>query len=509
MGASTHLLGIDQGSSGSRAAVMDRHGRMLGYGYRPLPQLLPQTGWVEQDPHVLAQGVSEAITEALSTANCAPTDIMACGMACQRNTDFVWDADTNQPVANAISWQDLRTEPMLAELEQWSQAGERRQRLGYFPGTYSSALHLSWRLRHDPAVIAAAQSGCLRLGFSGNWLLTALGKPNGYKMDYSLVQQMGLYDFRAGQYWSAWLDILNIPAEVLPDIVPTVHHYGDIRIVGPNGDDAWVPVLAMIGNEQAALFGHQCYHRGDAECSHGTASFVDVVAGNSAPEHRKLNVYHAWSFPGDQCDQPEHTYCLEADTTVSGAALRWMRDHLGLFDAFDQVDSLAASVPSSGGVVFVPAFTGLNVPYNDPTARATILGMTLGSDRAHLVRAFLESLGYQIRGILDTIADETGLTVERISTGGGIAASDVACQIQADLTGIPTIRPSFTELAARAATLLAGIGAGTWTDLDALPPLPGKSTVFEPAVSVDQRDAGYDQWQRAVEKARGWVGSDR
>jgi glycerol kinase len=509
MSVPTYLLGIDQGSSGSRAVIMDQEGQMLGYGYRSLPHLFPQTGWVELDPLALAQGVSEAITDALAAANCAPTDILACGMACQRNTDFVWDANTNRPVANAISWQDLRTAPMLAELEQWAYAADRRQRLGYFPGTYSSALHLSWRLRNDPAVIAAARTGNLRLGFSGNWLITALGKPSGYKMDYSLVQQMGLYDFRAEKYWTLWLDVLNIPGDILPKVVPTVHHYGDIRITGPAGDEAWVPVLAMIGNEQAALFGHQCYHRGDAECSHGTASFVDVVAGHTAPEQEKLNVYYAWSFPTDTYDCPQHTYCLEADTTVSGAALRWMKDQLRLFDAFDQVDQLAASVSNADGVVFVPAFTGLNVPYNDPTARGTILGLTLGSNRAHVVRAFLESLGYQIRGILDTISDETGMSVERMSTGGGIAASDVACQIQADLTGIPTIRPAFTELAARAATLLAGMGANIWTNFDSLPPLPGQSTTFEPSISSDQREAGYAQWQRAVQKAQGWIDDRR
>jgi glycerol kinase len=529
----TFLLGIDQGSSGSRAVIMDPAGQIRGYGYRPLARLHPRPDWVEQDPHALSTGVAEAITAALTNARCRPAEIAACGLAVQRNTDFVWDARTGRPLANGISWQDLRTVPMLAELEQWPHAADRRRRLGYFPGPYSSALHLGWRMRHDEAVREAARAGQLRLGFSGNWILTALGRPAGYWMDYSLVQQMGLYDFRAGQYWAEWLDLLQIPADCLPGVVPTVHHFGDIRLTAANGESAEVPVLAMIGNEQAALFGHQCYHPGDAECSHGTASFVDVVTGHTAPEQEKLNVYYAWSFLRNQetnhvtlntqnsklktqnsklktqNSKLEHTYCLEADTTVSGAALRWMKEQARLFDDYAEVGPLAASVADSGGVVFVPAFTGLNVPHNDPTARGAIFGLTLGSSRAHIIRAFLESLGYQIRGILDTITAETGLPIERMSTGGGIAASDEACQIQADLTGIPTVRPAFTELAARAAALLAGMGLGLWPSPQDLPPLPGVPTIFEPRLPASEREAGYARWLDAVARAGHWGSADR
>jgi glycerol kinase len=220
--------------------------------------------------------------------------------------------------------------------------------------------------------------------------------------------------------------------------------------------------------------------------------------GEAAPVQERLNVYFAWHLG----DHP--TYCLEADTTVSGAAVRWMKENARLFDRDDEVGPLATSVPDSAGVVFVPAFTGLNVPYNDRTARGTILGLTLSSTRAHIVRAFLESLGYQMRTILETITAETGLSVEHLSLGGGIAKSDEACQIQADLIGIPLIRPAFIETAARAAALLAGLGAGFWPDLANLPPLPGEQTVFAPRLAADQRDLGYHRWQQAVKRAQGW-----
>ncbi len=498
------ILAIDQGTSGSRALVMDRTGRVLGYGYCALPRLYPQPGWVEQDPDTLSAGVAQAITAAIAEAGCQPSDLAACGIAGQRNTDFVWDAVTGRPLAKAITWQDLRTTALVEEMSDWPRAGEWRHRLGYFPGPYSSAMHLAWRMRHQPAVAEAARTGRLRIGFSANWLLTNLGRPAGHYLDYGLVQQMGLFDFRRGQYWREWMEALAVPPNALPWPVPTVYEFGDLQVTGPDGSTANVPVLAVIGNEQAALLGHDCRHPGDAECSHGTASFVDVVMGGTAPVQEKLNVYYAWSLPG-QNGQPVHTYCLEADTTVTGAAIRWMREQARLFDRDEEVGPLAASVPDSGGVVFVPAFTGLNVPYNDSSARGAILGLTLGSSRGHIVRAFLESLGFQVRAILETIHAETGLQVARLSMGGGITRSDEACQIQADLLGIPVVRPAFTENAARAAALLAGLGLGWWAGLDDLPPLPGPATVFEPRMSAAQRDEAYTRWQEAVSRTRHWM----
>ncbi|MDH4135460.1 MAG: FGGY family carbohydrate kinase [Anaerolineae bacterium] len=493
-----YLLGIDQGSSGSRALILDREGQVRGYGYRPLESIYPHPGWVEHDPASVVAGVAEAVTEAIERASCRPSDIVGCGIACQRNTDFVWDAQTGHPVANAISWQDLRTLPILTELTAWPLADQCRRRLGYAPGPYSSALHLAWRMRHDSTVMDAAKAGRLRLGLSAAWLLTAMGNPSGHQMDYSLVQAMGLYDFRAQRYWDEWLDFLKVPRDSLPMAAPTIHDFGTLGVTAPNGTTANVPVTAMIGNEQAGLFGHDCRNPGDAECTHGTASFVDVFMGSHAPDQDKINVYFAWHLG----DAP--TYCLEADTTVSGAVIRWMREEAQLFDHDDEVGQLAASVPDSAGVVFVPAFTGLNVPYNDRNARGTILGLTLGSSRAHIARAFLESLGYQVRAILDTIYAETGLRVERLHLGGGICTSDEACQIMADQLGIPTARPTFTETAARAAALLAGLGVGIWTDVSDLPPLPGGFTLFESSLSAEQREANYARWKRAVDCVRSW-----
>ena len=493
-----YLLGIDQGTSGSKAIVLDKEGNVAGYGYRPLERIYPRPGQVEQDPQAVAQGVAEAITEAVGQAGCRPDEIAACGITSQRNTEFAWDKRDSRALNNAITWQDLRTISILEELEKWPLASEARSRLGYPPGTYMTAVHLAWRLRHQEEIRKAAESGTLRLGLSAAWLLIALGRPSGHCMDSSLVQAMGLYDFRANRYWPEWLDWVGIGEEPLPQAIPTISDFGVLSIAAPDGRTAEVPVRAMIGDQQSALFGHGCRQPGDAECTHGTASYVKVFLGDRAPQQEKINVYYAWDL-GDQ-----QTYCLEAPTTVTGAAIRWMRDNARLFDRYEEMDTLAASVPDTGGVVFVPAFTGLDVPYNNPSARATILGLTLGHDRGHIARAFFESIGYQIRAILETISSDTDLQVKSLLVGGGVSASDQACQIQADLLGMPVLRNSFTETTAWAAGLLAGLGAGIWSSPHELPALPGSHTNFEPAMKNEKRDEGFHRWQRAISLVTEW-----
>jgi glycerol kinase len=494
------FLGIDQGTSGSRALVLDDEGAVRGYGYRPLERLYPQPGWVEQDVYAVVAGTRASIAEALEQAGCAPTELGACGIACQRNTDFVWDRRDGAPLANAITWQDLRTEALMPAVNAWRSEGEYRRRLGRDPGTFSSALHLAWRMKNQQAFAQAARDGYLQIGFSASWLLAAMGKPAANLLDYSLVQAMGLYDFRRGDYWDEWLEFLGLTRTGLPRAAPSVHEYGVMTIEDRQGRRAEVPLLAMLGDQQGALFGYDCRQPGQGECTHGTASFVDVCLGSSAPEQEHLNVYYAWVLG----DQP--TYCVEADTTVTGAALRWLREGARLLDRDDEIGPLAARVPDSGGVFFVPAFTGLNVPYHDSRARGALFGLTLGANRAHIARAFLESIGFQIRAILDVVRRDLGVSVDRLHVGGGLSASDLACQIQADLIGVPVIRPEFTQTTARAAALLAGLGAGAWNDVADLPALPGERTVFEPGIEQAQRQARIAQWEQAVTATQHFTG---
>jgi len=488
------LLGVDQGTSGSRALVLDDQGAVRGYGYRPLARLYPAADRVEQDPLAVAAGVREAIAEALERAGISAADLAACGIASQRGTDFVWDARTGLPLANAITWQDLRTQPLERELRGWEHVGECRARLGEWPGPWSAALHLRWRMANDPVIVRAAREGRLRAGLSALWVLNALGRADGHRADVSLAQSMTLYDFRAREYWADWLAYLDVPRAALPDVTGTVDDFGWLEF-----DATRVPVRAMIADQQAALFGYDCRTIGDAECTHGTASFLDVCLGEAAPVLDTIKVYLAWLLD----NRP--TYCLEADTTVTGAAVRWLREGARIIDRDEDVGELAGSVSDAGGVMFVPAFTGLNVPYDVREARGSLLGLTLGHSRAHIARALLDSIGFQLHAILEEIHASTGVAVSQLKVGGGLSASDTACAIQADWLGIPVLRSSFRETTARAAALLAGIGAGFWAGEGDLPPLPGQVEVFEPRLDATRRAEGHAEWGRAVDMVRTWA----
>lgn len=494
----SYLLGVDQGTSGSKAVLLDKEGQVCGYGYRGLSRIYPRPGWVEQDPAKVAQGVAEAITEAVGQAQIHPNEIAAIGLTSQRNTNFVWDRRNGRSLANAITWQDSRNLSILDELQGWPQAHETRYRLGYPPGTYMGSLHLAWRMRNETAVIEAARAGNLQIGQSTAWLIQALGKPSSHCMDSSMVQALGLYDFRANAYWQDWLDWLNVPIDALATAVPTTHDYGTITVTAPDGATAAVPVLAMIGDQQAALFGHTNRQPGCAECTHGTASYIKVFLGPHAPQQEKINVYYAWNLGQGQ------TYCLEAATSVTGAAIRWMRDNGRFFASYDEMNEAAASVTDGGGLVYVPAFTGLEVPHFEPNARGTIFGLTLGHHRGHIVRAFFESIGFQIRAILETVEAEANVTVSELLVGGGVSASDLACQVQADLLGLPILRPTFAQTTAWAAGLLAGLGANVWASQADLPSLPGQHTRFEPLMDETTRDTGYGRWQKAISLVRQW-----
>ncbi|HEU4324109.1 MAG TPA: FGGY family carbohydrate kinase [Roseiflexaceae bacterium] len=496
----TYVLGIDQGSSGSRAMLLDGAGAVVGYGYSPVARLYPRPGWVEQEPAAIAASVRGAVAKALEQARIAPDKVAACGITSQRDTVFAWDAASGAPIGNAITWQDLRTTALVAETAAWRHADERRVRLGHFPGAYSSAMHIVWRMRHDPAFAHAAAEGRLRLSLSAGWIVQALGKVHDHALDFSLMQGMAVLDFRRKRLWDEWVDYLELPRAALPRPAPTLHDYGALLLEDGRGRRAAVPVCAMISDQQAALFGYDCRQVGQAACTHGTASFVNVCAGGHAPPPSRAKTYLAWELDGAP------TYSLEADTTVTGAVIRWMQEQMGWLSAPADLGPLALSVPDAAGVAFVPAFTGLGVPSEDRTARGTILGMTLDTGPAHLARAFLESIGYQLRDILDAIAADTGLLIDQLHVGGGISASDAACQIQADVLGLPVVRTQNAETSARAAALLAGLGAGLWPDAAALPRLGGEEHVFEPKQSPEQRAEGLGHWRRAAERARGWAG---
>jgi glycerol kinase len=497
-----YFLGIDQGSSGSRAMLLDAEGQVRGYGYQPVDRLYPRPGWVEQDPRAIAESVRVAVTAALAQSGCAAGEVAACGITSQRDTVFAWDDKTGEPIGNAITWQDLRTVDLVAEVGRWQHAGERRARLGQFPGPYCSAMHMAWRMRHDQAFRQAAHTGQLRCSLAAGWIVQALGREHDHALDYSLMEAMTVFDFRRKQLWDEWIDYLDIPRAALPRPVPTLHTYGELAIEDARGGRASVPVLAMIADQQAALFGYDCRTPGDAACTHGTGSYVNAVAGAAAPAiapDAMAKIYLAWSLEGVD------TYAIEADTTVTGAVVRWMQEQMGWLRRPADLDALALSVPDSAGVVFVPAFIGLGMPYEDRSARGTLLGMTLDTTPAHIARAFLEALGCLVYEMLEVIRRETGVIVNALHVGGGLSSSDAACQAQADVLGLPVIRVQNAETTVRAAALLAGLGAGAWPGVAALPRLPGSEMVFEPQRDAEVRAEGLAAWAKAIERARHWA----
>ena len=488
------VLGIDKGGSGSRAALLDETGRVCGYGYRPMARLYPRPGWVEQRPAAVARSVREAVDEAIARAGCDPAQIMACGVTSQRDTVFAWDRRSGRAIGNAITWQDLRTAPLVEEAGRWEHAAERRARLGQFPGAYCAAMHMAWRMRHDTPFRQAAESGRLAVSLSAGWVVQALGRPAEHALDYSLLQAMTVFDPRRRALWDEWVDFLGLPRAALPAARPTLYPFGELYV----GQRA-IPVTAMITDQQAALFGYDCHTRGEAAATHGTASFVNVVAGPEAPPQGICKTYLAWELAG----QPAYT--LEADMTVTGAAVRWLTQ-MRLIRRASELDALAAAQPSSDGVVFVPAFTGLGVPSEDRGARGSLLGMTLGTTPGHLARAFMESIGCQLRDILDTMEHEGAMTIRELRVGGGLSNSDLACQVQADVGGVRIVRAPDTETSVRAAALLAGLGAGLWPSLAALPRLlNGRERAFEPRMRPGERAEILGRWQRGVERASGWV----
>jgi glycerol kinase len=493
--SSGYILAVDQGGSGSRAAIYAADGRMVGWGYRSVRRLTPRIGWVEQSPTAVAQSVRAAIAAALQQAGLQAGQLRAAGITSQRDTTFAWDVRSGRPIGTAITWQDLRTIPLVEQLAAHPLGGQRRQRLGQWPGPYAAAMHMAWRMEHDAAFRRAAERGYLRVSLAAGWLLQALGRPAGHWLDDSLLQAMTVYDPRRRELWHEWIAALSLPAAALPAARPTTTHFGDLLI-----DGHAVPVTALITDQQSALFGFDCRAAGDAAVTHGTASFVNLVVGPQAPPQQQCKTYLGWQLDGLP------TYVFEADMTLTGGALQWLQQ-IGVLRRAQDFDRIAGSVADSGEAVFVPALAGLAVPREDRTARAGLLNVTTSTQRGHILRAFAESIGCQLHEILQTMRSEGAPLPQQPAVGGGLSRSDVVCQAQADIAGISLIRYADTETTVRGAALLAGLGAGIWPSVAALPRLSTVgATVFTPQLAADARAAVLARWDEACRRVRSFDG---
>jgi glycerol kinase len=483
--AFSHVLAIDEGGTGVRAYVFDRDGRRAGAAYAEIDLACPRPGWVEHDPETIWERTVGVTRSALAEAGVGAGRIAGLGVANQRSSVVAWDAASGRAVYPAIGWQDLRTAERCAELA----------RRGYSISPLQSATKLAWILDTVPDARVCAAAGRLRFGTIDTWLTWRLSAGAAYVTDASNASCTGLYDFVANGWDEALLDTLGLPAASFPAIVPTSAVVGT---TSPGLLGAAVPLAARSGDQQAAMFGQLRLEPGMTKITYGTAAMMDLNVGPAL----RLSPHGAFPFVlwqlGDRL-----TYCLEGSAFTAGAAVQWLRDGLGVIDTLADAETLAASVPDTGGAWCVPAFQGLGTPYLDLAARALIGGLSRATGRAHVARAVLEGVALRCCEVLETLRADAGvLPIDVLRVDGGAARNDFLMQCQADVTGVPVERPQVLDAASLGAAYLAGLATGFWHDVTELAGVWRLDRVFEPRIGADERAARFARWRRLVEHAR-------
>ncbi len=491
-----HVLALDQGTTSSRAIVFDAAGSVVAMAQREFRQIFPRPGWVEHDPIEIWESQLAVAREALAGAGLAAGEIAALGITNQRETTVVWDRATGKPIANAIVWQDRRTAEACAGLKRAGHEELFRTRTGLVLDPYFSGTKLAWLLDHVPGAREGAEAGRLAFGTVDSWLLWNLTGGGLHATDVTNASRTLLWDLHSGE-WSAELAaILDVPLGMLPEVRASSEVYGE-TLSGLFG--APIPIAGVAGDQQAALFGQACLSPGMVKTTYGTGCFLLMNTGDrpvrSAAE---LLTTPAWRL-GSRTE-----YALEGSVFVAGAVVQWLRDGLGFFTSAAEVEALAASVPDSGGVVVVPAFAGLGAPHWDPYARGALLGITRGTTAGHLARAALEGIAFQVADVLAAMAADSGVPVAELRVDGGAAANDLLMQMQADLAGVPVVRPRVQETTALGAAYLAGLAVGVWKSPDEIAARWQVERRFEPRLDPAAAAERREQWRRAVERAKGW-----
>ncbi len=491
-----YVLALDQGTSSSRAVLFDEEGAPVATEQQEFPQIYPQAGWVEHDPEAIWSSQLQAAQGVLEKSQVSAEQVAAVGITNQRETTIVWERATGRPVANAIVWQCRRTAEQCEEMRRQGLEPLVRERTGLLLDAYFSATKLRWLLDNVPELQRRAEAGELAFGTVDSWLIFRLTGGRVHATDATNASRTMLFNLRDGRWDEELLRRFDIPESMLPEVVDSS---GVLAECDPSLLGAAVPIAGVAGDQQAALFGQACFQRGDAKNTYGTGSFLLLHTGETPPPAERLLATIASRLDG------RLQYALEGSIFVTGAAVQWLRDGLRLFDDAADVEALAASVESSGGVYVVPAFVGLGAPHWDPYARGAILGITRGTTRAHIARATLEAIAFQTRDVLEAMEDETDIYLSSLRADGGASRNDLLMQIQADLLGRPLVRSAIPETTALGAAYLAGLGIGLWSGLDDLSKRWRSDRTFEPRLPADQRDEQYAGWRRAVERAKGWA----
>jgi glycerol kinase len=491
-----YILALDQGTTSSRAILFDRDGRIAGVAQREFRQIFPRAGWVEHDPQEIWTSQIGVAVEALAAASLQPSDVAAIGITNQRETTILWDRETGQPVANAIVWQDRRTADACDRLRAEGAEDLVRAKTGLVIDAYFSGTKVAWLLDNVPGARERAEKGKLAFGTVDTWLLWQLTGGGLHVTDPSNASRTMLYDIRAQRWDDELLRLLRIPASVLPEVRSSSEVYGEVTTdLGLRG----VKVAGIAGDQQAALFGQMCVAPGLTKNTYGTGCFMLQNTGEQAPVSRhKLVTTVAWRRDG------RTEYALEGSVFIAGAVVQWLRDGLGLIRASSDVEALAGSVPDNGGVYLVPAFAGLGAPHWDAYARGTLVGLTRGTTAGHVARAALEAIAYQSADLFDAMHKDAGTSLAELRVDGGAARNDLLMQFQADMVGLPVVRPQVTETTALGAAYLAGLAVGYWKTTEETAAQWKAERRFEPAMKRGDAEALRARWTRAVERAKGW-----
>ncbi len=500
MPGKSYILVIDQGTTGSAALLFDEEGQIVSSADREICQIYPQPGWVEHDPQEIFRTSLAVTQEALQKAGVTTSQLRGMGITNQRETTVVWDRRTGEPVSNAVVWQCRRTASLCEELKEKGMCQPIQEKTGLVVDAYFSATKLRWILDNILDGQQRAQQGDLLFGTIDSWLVWNLTGGAVHITDYSNASRTMLFNIHSLQWDKELLAALDIPEAILPQAMPSSQVYGETA-AGLLGDSR-VPLSGVAGDQQAALFGQACYDAGMAKNTYGTGSFILLnTGGKPVLSQRGLVTTVAWGLGG------KVAYAMEGSIFITGAAVQWLRDGLGLITSAAESETLARSVPDNGGVYFVPAFVGLGAPYWDMYARGTIIGLTRGATRGHLARATLEAIAYQVRDVVEVMGAEAGLRVPLLRVDGGGTANSFLMQFQADILGVPIQRAAVAETTALGVAYLAGLAVGLWQDTAELARLWHAVETYEPKMSTDQREVLYAGWKRAVERARGWVES--
>ena len=492
-----HILALDQGTTSSRAIVFGEDGSVRAQAQQEFRQIFPHPGWVEHDPDEIWASQLGVARRALARAGLKAADIAAIGIANQRETTLLWERNTGRPVHNAIVWQDRRTADACASLKRRGKTQIVRDTTGLVLDPYFSATKLAWLLDSIPGLRLHAERGELAFGTVDSWLAWKLSSGALHITDVTNASRTMLYDIHAGDWDEALLSLFRIPRELLPRVVPSSRIYGESakKLFG-----AAIPIAGIGGDQQAALFGQACHSAGMAKNTYGTGCFMLLNTGAKAMPSK-------YGLLTTRCAQhgTKPQYALEGGVFIGGAVVQWLRDGLGFIRSSAEVEALAASVEDTGGVYLVPAFAGLGAPHWDAYARGTMLGLTRGTTRAHIARAALEAIAFQSAEVLQSMQKDAGIRLKELRVDGGAAANDTLMQFQADLLGVPVLRPQVLETTALGAAYLAGLATGLWKNTAAIGRQWAVGRRFDPAMSRAEASARMAGWTRALQRSKDWA----